>query len=100
MYQDLVELLVQPPEDTVDGLRLPGGVRPPDLESAVSVLEQHGQDVELGPVLASLPTQAPLHRLKQFLTAAIQAQVSSRHGTMVLRGLLHSEHLQVATAPD
>ena len=51
--------------------------------------------VELGPVLASLPTEAPLYRLKQFLTAAIQAQVSSRHGTMVLRGLLHSEHLQV-----
>merc|ERR1711874_637229 len=95
VYQDLVELLVQPPEQSLEGLRLPTGVRPPDLEAAVAVLEQHGQEVELGPVLASLPPEAPLHRLQHFLTAAIQSQVSGRHSTMVLRGLLHSEHLQV-----
>jgi len=96
VYQDLVSLLVQPPEQSqLGGLELPNGVRPPDLEAAVGVLEKHGNQVDLAPVLASLPVEAPLHRLKHFLTAAIQAQVSSRHSTMVLRGLLHAEHLQV-----
>merc|ERR1711974_73899 len=79
VYQHLVELLVQPPEQSqLGGLRLPAGVRVADLESAVSVLEKHGHEVDLVPVLAKLPTAAPLHRLHNFLITAIQAQVSSR----------------------
>ena len=62
-WQHLVELLVQPPDqvgvfskysptfysmqDSLPGLRLePGQVRPPDLETAVAVLEAHGDQVE------------------------------------------------------
>ena len=63
-WQYLVELLVQPPDqvlawlsprgdvsslqDTLPGLNLePGKVRPPDLDTAVAVLEAHGDQVTI-----------------------------------------------------
>ena len=59
----------------------------------MSILKTHGQAVELAPVLASLPPATPLHRLAAFLTASLEARVSARHSTALLRALHHSEHL-------
>jgi len=96
-WQYLVELLVQPPDqDTLPGLNLePGKVRPPDLDTAVAVLEAHGDQVELAPVLASLPASTSLHRLAGFLTGSLEARVSLKHSTSLLRALQHSQHLQL-----
>jgi len=94
-WQHLVELLVRPPaQEHLAALGLsPAQVRPPDLDSAVSILESHGGEVELAPVLASLPPATPLHRLAAFLTSSLEARVSARHSTALLRALRHSEHL-------
>eukprot|EP00092_Neocalanus_flemingeri_P080994 GFUD01101091.1.p1 GENE.GFUD01101091.1~~GFUD01101091.1.p1 ORF type:complete len:856 (+),score=262.22 GFUD01101091.1:72-2639(+) len=96
VYQHLVELLVVPPDQSqLPGVRLPEKTREPDLDAAVAVLEQHGQDIDLGPVLTSLPGSASLHRLANFLTAAIQAQVAARHSVQLVRALQHSAHIQL-----
>ena len=74
----------------------PGQVRPPDLETAVAVLEAHGDQVtwlkkrgnisricelsiqvELAPVLASLPPSTSLHRLAGFLTGSLEARCAT-----------------------
>jgi len=99
VYQHLVELLVVPPDQSqLPGVRLPDKTREPDLDAAVSVLEQHGQDVDLAPVLTALPASASLHRLAGFLTAAIQAQVAARHSVQLVRALQHSTHIQLQEA--
>lgn len=96
IYQHLVSLLVQPPlQSELAGVDLPGGGRIPDLDAAISILEQHGSEMDLVSVLTSLPVNARLSKLAKFLTAAIQAQVSERHETGLVRGLLHAEHLRV-----
>ena len=99
VYQHLVELLVVPPDQSqLAGVRLPDKTREPDLDAAVTVLEQHGQDVDLAPVLTSLPASASLYRLSNFLTAAIQAQVAARHSVQLVRALQHSAHIQLQEA--
>jgi len=99
VYQHLVELLVVPPDQSqLPGVRLPEKKREPNMDAAIAILEQHGQDVELAPVLISLPSSASLHRLSGFLTAAIQSQVATRHSIQLVRALHHSSHLQLQEA--
>merc|ERR1712154_249827 len=57
VYQHLVELLVSPIESSQlpGGAKLSGHLKLPDMETAVSVLEQHWRDVDISRVIASLP---------------------------------------------
>ena len=90
---------LSPFQDSLPGLGLEAcQARPPDLETAVAVLEAHGDQVrpifikkifptrisfnipnkvELAPVLASLPASTSLHRLAGFLTGSLEARLAS-----------------------
>ena len=96
---EVVGQYLSPFQDSLPGLGLEAGqARPPDLETAVAVLEAHGDQVrpifikkifptrisfnipnkvELAPVLASLPASTSLHRLAGFLTGSLEARLAS-----------------------
>jgi len=96
VYQHLVSLLVQPPLQTeLPGLELTGDTRAPDLDAAITILEQYGSEMDLLAVLQSLPVNANLSKLAKFLSIAISSKVSVRNEVSVMKGLKHSEHLHV-----
>jgi len=96
VYQHLVSLLVQPPlQSELPGLQLTGAGRAPDLDAAISILEQYGSEMDLVSVLRSLPANAKMSKLARFLAVAISSKVSVKNEVSVVKGLLHSEHLHV-----
>ncbi|XP_053608252.1 vam6/Vps39-like protein [Plodia interpunctella] len=67
----------------------------PDLETALNILEKHGDNISVLKALAVLPDAVPLTRLKSFLECALDGQLALKRRTQVLKGLLYAEHMQV-----
>ncbi|XP_026752559.2 vam6/Vps39-like protein isoform X1 [Galleria mellonella] len=67
----------------------------PDLETALNILEKHGDKISPLKALSVLPDDVPLTRLKRFLECALDAQLTLKRRTQVLKGLLSAEHMQV-----
>jgi len=97
VYQDLVELLVTPSQSTPlpPFVSLSPKCQLPDMESAISILEEHWQDVDIARVVFSLPHSAKLPQLSTCLVAAIQNRVAKKHKLQLIRALERSTNLQL-----
>ncbi|CAH2041395.1 unnamed protein product, partial [Iphiclides podalirius] len=67
----------------------------PDLETALTILEKHADEISPLKALSVLPDSVPLGRLKHFLESALERQLTRKRRVQVLKGLLYAEHLQV-----
>ncbi|XP_049943822.1 vam6/Vps39-like protein [Schistocerca serialis cubense] len=94
VYAILMRMLVNPPESWLVGVPSPPTVQP-DLEAALTLLEQHASKIHPVKALTALPDRVPLIRIKHFLESSLQHKLSERRTTQVLKGLLYAEHLQV-----
>ena len=94
-YHELLVLLIQPP-DTSD-LQVPAStnIQLPDLEGALSILNDHWMDVDIIQIIRILPDSAKIHRLEACLISALQAQVSARHRLQLVQNLQRSKTLQL-----
>ncbi|XP_050677422.1 vam6/Vps39-like protein [Leptidea sinapis] len=67
----------------------------PDMETALAILEKHGDKISPIKALSVLPDSVPLSRLKSFLECALETQLTTKRRTQLLKGLLYAEHTQV-----
>ncbi len=98
VYTTLYQLLVAPP----DPLALQAmyvshanahAERKPDINSALELLDRHGNKIDLSIVLTCTPSSVLLSRLAPYLENAFGERVSQRHQLQLQRGLMHAEHL-------
>ncbi|KAK7863279.1 hypothetical protein R5R35_005325 [Gryllus longicercus] len=94
VYVLLMRMLICPPENWLIGAPPPVTVQP-DLETALSLLEQYASRIPPVKALGVLPDKVPLGRIQHFLETCVQRQLSERRRTQVLKGLVYAEHLQV-----
>jgi len=97
VYQDLVELLVTPSQSNQlpPSVKLSPKCQLPDMETAVAILEEHWQDVDIARVVSSFPHSARLPQLSTCLVAAIQTRVAEKHKLQLIRALERSTNLQL-----
>ena len=55
----------------------------------------HGQKIEVMAVLETTPANVRLEYLSPYLESALEKRTAKRHQSQLLRGLIHSEHIQV-----
>ncbi|KAM3961523.1 vacuolar protein sorting 39 [Aphomia sociella] len=100
VYVTLMKILVHPENSSALSGPLANVPRhpktaEPDLETALNILEKHGDKISPLKALSVLPDDVPLTRLKHFLECALDGQLTLKRRTQVLKGLLYAEHMQV-----
>ena len=76
-------------------VQMSSNIQLPDMETAVSVLEEHWRDVDIAKIVASLPSSASLFTLAKCLDSAIEARVLARHNLQLSKALQRSTKLQL-----
>jgi hypothetical protein len=99
VYVLLMKMLITPPDNSWLIMGAPSStVSCPltsDLETALSLLEQHASKIHPMKALSVLPDKVPVGRIKQFLEVSLQSKLNERRRSQVLKGLIYAEHLQV-----
>jgi hypothetical protein len=99
VYVLLMKMLINPPDSSWLVIGAPSSIVscPPtsDLETALSVLEEHANKIHPMKALSVLPDKVPLGRIRQFLEVSLQNKLNERRRSQVLKGLIYAEHLQV-----
>lgn len=67
----------------------------PDLEMALRLLEEHASKINPMKALDVLSDSVPIGRIRRFLEVSLQNNLNTRRRTLVHKGLLYAEHLQV-----
>lgn len=95
IYVSLVEMLLFVPSvPPYSGVPLHPRCLQPDVDFVLSLLERHATRFNVEAVIRILPGTVPLHRLRIFLTRALQHQVVRHHETQVLRGMQKTENIR------
>jgi len=99
VYVLLMKMLITPPDSSWLMMGAPSSTMSPppasDLETALSLLEQHASKIHPMKALSVLPDKVPLGRIRQFLEVSLHNKLNERRRCQVLKGLLYAEHLQV-----
>ncbi|XP_060804157.1 vam6/Vps39-like protein [Amyelois transitella] len=99
VYVILMKILVNPEHSALSGPLAKVARHPdtasPDLETALDILEKHGDNISVLKALSVLPDNVLLARLKTFLECALDGQLALKRRTQMLKGLLYAEHVQV-----
>lgn len=90
----LLQLLVNPPENWLVGITPPVPPRP-DIEMALTLLENNASKIPPIKALQILPKDIPVSRIKHYLSISLGQHLSDKRKKQILRGLLYAEHLQV-----
>ena len=98
VYTTLYQLLVSPPDPLALQAMYISHANAhadwkPDIDTALSLLDQHGSKVDLKVVLTATPSSVVLSRLAPYLETAFGDRVSKKHQLQLQRGLMHAEHL-------
>ena len=59
-----------------------------------SFFRDHGPKIEVMAVLETTPSNVRLECLAPYLESALEKRTAKRHQSQLLRGLIHSEHIQ------
>ncbi|XP_021925898.1 vam6/Vps39-like protein isoform X1 [Zootermopsis nevadensis] len=99
VYSQGKKMLITPPNNSWLVIGTPSSTvpcpPPSDLETALSLLEEHASKIHPMKALSVLPDRVPLGRIRQFLEVSLQNKLNERRRSQVLKGLLYAEHLQV-----
>jgi hypothetical protein len=97
VYLCLFKMYLSPPNMEEFGIRVPEGSQPEaSVDDALRVLMAHHSLIDTAKVMDMLPPDTPLKGLQKFLTTIIKERTLLRRRTQLLKGLVFSEHLQVA----
>lgn len=96
VYIILIKLLLDPSCITVSlpGITLSPKTAQPDLESALTLIEEYAERLDPLRVIAILPKDVAMSRLTKFLQVSLHNAVWRRRQVQLLKGLLKSEHLR------
>jgi len=94
-HHELLVLLIQPPDASDLQVPASSNIQLPDLESALTILNDHWMDVDIIQIIKILPDSAKIHRLEACLISALQAQVAARHRLQLVQNLQRSQTLQL-----
>lgn len=89
-------MLISPPDSWHRGVPVSPATSKPDLETALSLLEEHAGKIQPIQALEVLPDTVPICRIRQFLEKSLQKQLNERRHILVLKGLTYAENLQVS----
>lgn len=94
VYVNLLRLLNHPPDSWLADLgRVPRLA--PDPETTIEILNRYAAVICPADALAAICDDVPVHRIRQYLVAALTAAVGDRRRYQLSRGLLSSARLQV-----
>lgn len=125
VYVLLIKMLISPPDSWLRGVPVSPATSKPDLETALSLLEEHAAKIQpiqvsvftycyvmvfpcccftnmqlflftFKQALEVLPDTVPICRIRHFLEKSLQKQLNERRHILVLKGLTLAENLQVS----
>lgn len=95
VYVLLIKMLISPPDSWLRGVPVSPATSKPDLETALSLLEEHAPKIHPIQALEVLPDTVPICRIRHFLESSLQKQLNERRRILVLKSLTVAENLQV-----
>ena len=97
VYQELVTMLVKEADLSLlpPNVSMSSNIQLPDMETAVAILEEHWQNVDIAKIVACLPSSASLFTLAKCLDSAIESRVIARHNIQLSKALQRSTKLQL-----
>ncbi|KAK3931419.1 Vam6/Vps39-like protein [Frankliniella fusca] len=95
VYVLLIKMLISPPDSWLRGVPVSPATSKPDLETALSLLEENASKIRPIQALEVLPDTVPICRIRHFLETSLERQLNEIRRVLVLKSLTYAENLQV-----
>ena len=95
VYTCLLHMYLSPPEASILGAKMTDLQLKPNVEAALSVLEEHYDKINPVKAIELLPTTIEIQELVPFLANILEEKSCKKKTNQVLRSLLFAEHLQI-----